>query len=76
MTATALSFSKKTEFVDAPPTGAEGGRLVKFAPLIAGSAPLKLDDGTVPLKLVAVNIPVTTTPVSYTHLTLPTNREV
>ena len=40
MTATAISFSKNTWFVDAPPTGAEGGRLVKFAPLIAGSAPV------------------------------------
>ena len=32
-------------FVDAPPTGAEGGKLVKFAPLIAGSAPVKFADG-------------------------------
>ena len=32
-TPTAVSFSKNTWFVDAPPTGAEGGRLVKLAPL-------------------------------------------
>ena len=63
MTSTNLSFSKNTWFVDAPPTGADGGKFVKFAPLIAGSAPLKLDDGTVPLKLVAVKTPVTIAPV-------------
>ena len=33
MTSTNLSFSKNTWFVDAPPTGADGGKLVKFAPL-------------------------------------------
>ena len=63
MTATALSFSKKTVFVDAPPTGADGGKLVKFAPLIAGSAPVKFaagklaNDAPEPLNSVAVIIP-------------------
>ena len=69
MTATALSFSKKTEFVDAPPTGAEGGRLVKFAPLIAGSAPVKLLAASAPLNEVAV-----TTPAFPILILLPTSR--
>ena len=38
------------------------GKFVKRAPLIAGNAPLKLEDGTVPLKLVAVTTPVACTP--------------
>ena len=49
MTATALSFSKKTVFVDAPPTGAPAGRFDKLEPS--------------PLNDVAVKIPVTTAPV-------------
>ena len=32
MTATALSFSKNTVFVDAPPTGAPAGRFDKLLP--------------------------------------------
>ena len=48
-------------FVDAPPTGADGGKFVKFAPLIAGSAPVNFDavsvdilaSATVPVKLPA-----------------------
>ena len=75
MTATALSFSKNTEFVDAPPTGAEGGRLVKFAPLIAGSAPVKFAAG----KLVKyapepVNEVAVTTPAFPILILLPTSR--
>ena len=49
MTATALSFSKNTVFVDAPPTGAPAGRFDKLEPS--------------PEKDVAVKIPVTTAPV-------------
>ena len=46
MTATAVSFSKNTVFVDAPPTGAPAGRFDKLEPS--------------PLNDVAVKIPVTT----------------
>ena len=63
MTATSLSFSKNTVFVDAPPTGALGGRLVKFAPLIEGNAPISCEAVKLvklspePEKEVAVNAP-------------------
>ena len=36
------------------------GIAVKLAPLIAGNAPLRLDESTVPLKLEAVTIPANT----------------
>ena len=55
--------------MDAPPTGADGGKFVKFAPLMAGKAPVKFADGIFvnpypdPLNDVAVKIPVTTAPV-------------
>ena len=45
-------------FVDAPPTGAEGGRLVRFAPL--------------PLNEVAVITPVAITPVAFRVTPEPT----
>ena len=48
-TPTAVSFSKNTVFVDAPPTGAPAGRFDKLEPS--------------PLNEVAVKIPVTTAPV-------------
>ena len=48
-TPTALSFSKNTVFVDAPPTGALAGRFDKLDPS--------------PLNEVAVITPVTTAPV-------------
>ena len=35
---------------------------IRFAPLIAGKAPLKFDDGTVPLNEFAVTIPAITIP--------------
>ena len=49
MTATALSFSKNTVFVDAPPTGAPAGKFDKLDPS--------------PLNDVAVSTPVTIAPV-------------
>ena len=60
MTATALSFSKNTVFVDAPPTGAPAGRFDKLEPS--------------PLNDVEVKIPVTTTPAAFAcALTAPPN---
>ena len=44
-------------FVDAPPTGADGGKLVKFAPLIAGSAPVSFDAVSVDI-LASATVPV------------------
>ena len=49
MTATALSFSKNTVFVDAPPTGAPAGRFDKLEPS--------------PEKDVAVTTPAMTAPL-------------
>ena len=46
MTATAVSFSKKTVFVDAPPTGAPAGRFDKLEP-----SPIKDDAVRIPVKL-------------------------
>ena len=46
MTATALSFSKNTVFVDAPPTGAPAGRFDKLEP-----SPINEDAVRIPVKL-------------------------
>ena len=79
MTATALSFSKKTVLVDAPPTGAPAGRFDNALPSpindVAVTTPafpnlILLPTSTkspkvpvVPENDVAVKIPVTTAPV-------------
>ncbi len=57
-TPTALSFSKNTVFVDAPPTGAPDGRLDKFEPS--------------PLNVVAVTVPPTESVVDGLLLLIPT----
>ena len=47
------------------------GIAVKLAPLIAGNAPLRLDESTVPLKLEAVTIPVKLALAAATVTVLP-----